>query len=443
MHRYKHTILLCACLLVLLGTRLLPLLKAPLGTFGYDFGFYLYTIKHIHYLTLYDLSSGITGGYNNPLFYILRLLPFSLESSLVASYILLVLGSGVALYTFVKKYSQTASLWAILLLAFSIPQNEMYLMFLSKTVLGLMLLLLAYQYLIEKRYALLTVISIALIITHRTTTILYGITLILYALFISLQKRKYKLFILESIALITASAIIFPYVHRPIHDFLFYPNTSVHEGIFLNIADFLKASWIYILLAIPGIYMYHKDKEHPILPIFLSLSAGWVLLQLPFYKRILIYVDIALIIYAAYFLSKNKLPVLYKKIGSIVIIGLLAFQVGAYYVYTQPLITTTKIQEIKAITAANSGAFIVATDASDAPWLLGYSNGVRLAAPGLFEDRHTYAEWEKFWDKKPNQAFFNRYPRPLLIYTNTGSVINTISDCTERISGHFYKYVCN
>ena len=51
----------------LLIIRLLPLLKAPLSFYGYDFGFYYYAAGHASW-HLSDLTQALWGGYNSPIF---------------------------------------------------------------------------------------------------------------------------------------------------------------------------------------------------------------------------------------------------------------------------------------------------------------------------------------------------------------------------------------
>src|SRR3989344_7270249 len=115
-------------LTLLMAFRLLPLLKAPLSAFGYDFGFYLDAVNRAESLNLNSLSAAVGGGYNNFLFYLIHFLHLPAEAGFNFTLFLLALLLGFTFY--LAFQTKKFALFAVLLCACSIIQAESYSMFL-------------------------------------------------------------------------------------------------------------------------------------------------------------------------------------------------------------------------------------------------------------------------------------------------------------------------
>lgn len=469
----NHFTYLLLSLSLLLTSRLLPLFKAPLSTFGYDYGFYFFAAKTAILPFAYSLSATLWGGFNNPLFYFFNLLHVPPAFSLTLSYLIFSLLLGLSLYLFFGKTNKRAGLFAIALYALSMVQMESYLMFLYKNAFALPFMILGFKSIMQnadqyffgqnfwlKKYWLaLLFCTLTILLIHRTTAIIYLLTIGMYFLWLMIKNKKWKLLITLSTLgfLAFGSWFFFFNLKSIIYNLISHNNFYVRTGLFLPFDNPLKIVWPYLLLAIPGIIMYIKRKKNALPVIFTAVSLLWLIFQLPFHRRVWIYFDLSLIIFAAYFLSfavqKTKLPKsaviaaprTFYGIGVIVlvIVIFLGYRFTDFTLAKQPLILPSQVQEIK--TFNYPPGMILAISANDAPWLLAYTNNFRLGAPGLLEDPHTYEEWLDFWQGKNQREFISKYPRPLYFYQrayrlNFGEVVN----CLRPVSANFSKvdYSC-
>jgi hypothetical protein len=164
----------------LILSRLLPLFKAPLSAFGYDYGFYLDALKNSQTINWQNLLTAFWGGFNNPIFYVFNLLHFPPQLALTLSYLCFSLLTGLALYWFFYPHNKTAGLFALLLFTLSLVQMESYAMFLYKHALALPFFIFGFKFAREKRWGWFTASTCLILLTHRTTAIIYVLTLGLY-----------------------------------------------------------------------------------------------------------------------------------------------------------------------------------------------------------------------------------------------------------------------
>lgn len=433
--KHKNVLILLLCLTVLFIIRILPTLHQPLGTLSYDYGFYLYAANH-PYITGVDL---VNGTFDNPLFLLFNHIELSPETALNLSYLTASLLVGLGLFLLFKNKAH--SFWAIILLALSIPQSEAHTLYLWKYTLASFILLLSFKFIIEQKYPLLLLSSSLIFLTHRSTSIIYFTCLLIFSLFELLKQKKYILAAYLSIGVMLLGAIAFAFIKPSILQFLNHPNPALRDGIFLNNYNFASLTWVYIIFTILGLYFYIKNKQHPLLIIFFLVSLSWVIFKLPFYNRVLLYVDLGLIIFASYYLSKIN----FKQLSNVVLIGIVMFVLASnvvkYNLNKTPIITESEIDEIKYFSAPNG--FVLALSGQDAPWLLGYLQNKRLAAPGLFEDVSTYEQWLDFWSGQSSRSFLNKYPKPLFLYQRSFKIQGEIENCLNSHSENFSQYICD
>ena len=313
-----------------------------------------------------------------------------------------------------KKFA----LFAVLLCACSIIQAESYSMFLWKTLLALPFLVLGFKFLQEKKWLAFAISTLIILLTHRTTAIIYLLTIGLYFIWQLIKAKRYK-WIVGGLTTTGFLIILFlPQLKIIIQNLISNNNYFVRTGLFLPYQNLFSLLWPYLLLAIPGLYLYIKQKEQPLWLILFGVSVLWFIFHLPFYRRILIYLDLSLIVFAAYFLStviaKSRLPKAGVMVIVTVIVLFLSYRSATFILAKPPLIYAEETEEIKNFNFPSG--FVLAVSANDAPWLLGYINNQRLGAPGLLEDPHTYQEWIEFWNGQNQRQFISHYPRPLYFY---------------------------
>lgn len=436
----SHTAWLLLAISVLILIRVLPLLKAPFASFGYDYGFYLYAASHAAKLSWNDFLTAFWGGFNSILFYLghwLHLPPVILLHEL---YFILAVIFGISCYAYLKNKNPQAAIFACLLAAFSLVQSEAYLMFLWKNVVALPFLVLSFKFLEEKKYRSLALCTGAILLTHRTTAIVYLISVGIYIFFLQIKQKKWRIIIGE--LLMAAAAVIAwtQFYHFIAENLLYNKNAFVREGLFLNSYNIIALWWPMLLLAVPGAVLFIKHKQKHLLPIFTAVTLLWIILQLPFYRRMLIYLDVAVILYAAYFLGSINYKPLARKLALAIVLIFLGFQAASFIFSHEVLITPAEINEIKNFN--QPAGFVLAPSANDAAALLGFLRNQRLGSAGLFEDPHTYQEWRDFWQGKNREQFLAAYPRPLYFYQRSYRAPSQTQNCLAPLSENFSLYTC-
>lgn len=428
-------------LVFLLISRLLPLIKAPLSAFGYDYGFYYYAASNPTQ-GWRSVLTGFSGGFDNSIFHIFKFFHIPPEISLSLSYLIFSVFLGLSLYWFFIPKNRTVGIIAVFLYSISMVQMESYLMFLYKNAFALPFLILGYKYLMAKRWQPFVFCTAAILFIHRTTAIIYLLAIGFYSIWMMIKNKKWKL--LTSLGAIFGLLFAACYFLLPLKSIIFNliknNNYLVRTGLFLPYNNPLALIWPMLILAMLGVFIYIKQKENILPFLFSIICILWIMFNLPFYRRIWIYFDLSLIIFASYFLSaaisKNKLP---KSAVIVIIIVMIVFSSYRFINFTiahKPLIIQSEIQELKNFNPASG--MVLAVSANDAPWILAYVHSQRLGAPGLLEDPHTYQEWQDFWQGLHQREFIAKYPRPLYFYQRDWQLPPMgIALCLKPISKNF------
>ncbi len=441
----KTWLILLSGLLVIILVRILPAIGQPLYAYGYDYGFYRYAAQHLAPLSLHTVFTGISGGYNNSLFYIFNFLGLPVDASLTASHFLFAVLLGLAIFCFLKKYGLLTAWFGTLLTAFSLVQLESYTMFLWKTGLALPLFVWGLKCARNKNYLQLLIVILLLLITHRTSAIFFLLSIGAHLLVTQIQTKQWKLLALEGSLLGISIAIFWTrLINLWNNTFTSTDQYFVRDGIFFYGQNKLLIVWPLLLLAAYGLYRFYKDKQSLLVPLLGLTTLVWMLMRLPFYNRMLIYFDLALICLGAY-----ALAILFHRYKSnMVITGVLCVFIifigyrGAHAALTKPpLITKTELEELKNFKTNTQVPFVLATSANDAPWLLGFLQNSRLGAPGLFEDTHLEREWQTFWQGQHMEEFLSSFPQPLYLYHRSFPI--NLTDCLIPVSPHFTHFICS
>lgn len=411
----------------------------PLGLehYGYDYGFYAYAVQHTP-LDSPKYFAGQVNDYGNHVFVVLNWLRLPQLPTLHILFMSFYGLSGILLYKMLAKHDKIAALTGVALFAFSVAQTQSYTMFLWKAAYGQMLLLATYLLIQKKKFywEFLPVIIIA--ITHKTTAIMAMASLLPYYV---LEPAKRRILVLSALGIIS---IIILFALNGYNYILQLVNSDVENGQFFNIAQYLRYTWYLIPAASFGIYQSVKSRTHLPWLSLLAVSILFILFKIAFHERLIMYADLALVFFAALTIAALKFNKHFQLVAAILLI-LLAM--GNFLAFTKhhanPRITETEIEELRQFSRSHQGAFVVALSAQDAPWLLANLGGnIRLAAPGLFEDKKSRTEWEHFWLQPKNSAFLNSYPQPLFLYHRSSRLYPNSWECLQKISAHFFKYTC-
>lgn len=438
-YRAPHHAYLFLILTLMILLRLIPIYFSPLPTYGYDFGFYLHALKQTSSaLDWSSLSAALRGEYLNPLLAIINSFHPPLEQALSLLMFVSSIAAGLAFYFYFRKSDPKAGILAVILMSLSITQAEVYTMFLLKTSLALPFLILSFKFLQEKKYPTLLLCAGAIAVLHRTTLIILLLSFGGYLFYILAREKKFLL--LSAIGLAAAAALISfdEQILRIISILFSYKNERVMRGIFLENHNLALTFLPYLLIAAPGLIRCVKRKEHLIWLVLVCLLIIWIILKLPFYRRLLLYLELTLVFFSSYFwagwLTKKKVM-----IGAIVSILLLTMIHVKFVFAKKPLISEGEIQEVKNFRKIG---FILSTSAADVPWLLGYAENNQVAGPGLFASPQTLEDWQMFWSGENQKEFLSSYPRPVYLYTRHYLPSNLLPDCLQKYSQNFYQIIC-
>ncbi|HRT39847.1 MAG TPA: hypothetical protein P5299_00595 [Candidatus Woesebacteria bacterium] len=422
-------LIIIACFLVFIGWRLYPYLdnNVPLG---YDPGLYLYGFKNFPFP-----NDWLKSMYPPGLFALVHLIPFNPTYLLIP----LVLFFSALLFWAVfllanRLWGKKAAFWAIFLLASSLVQYRVFYWYYLKNIAALAFLFLTFYCLLSKSYWAIFWGVLTVYFHSPTDFILYAA--LFSGLLFAKNHRPYYL-----LTLVLTCLFCLPRLssYQPLVKSIL---TSFGEasGTFYEPAAWLVLSILYLPLGLLTFLKNYRKIPFLILPIFGLLLT--TILRMFFYRRLIIYLDIFLLLFAALALSKIKNR-LFLIIFVILNLIYLAFFVKrtAY-----PQINHDEFREIQTI---NLDGYLLATDEMNAPWLMGYSTVKQVITTGLnpADNYWTEAEWQRFWfgSLEDEINLLRTLPQPLYLYHSDRQpdlpFVND-SKCFEKVSWRVYRFKC-
>ena len=289
-----------------------------------------------------------------------------------------------------------------------------------KNAFALCLVLLAFIAYERRAVWPLLLLDVGIAFSHKTTAIIYLITLFVL---LAADYRRWK----EIIAHGTLAAACFALV---------ISDTSAVSLVLKGAAVAVFIEWReYIVLSIPlfiGALGYFFSRKEAVLPrslvAFALASFAFPLLSLPFYQRIFVFTDIALIAFAAYgalfffsrirFDGRSRHPYFFFLLIC-VIVGLHLGNLGTQVRGLLPLEASRHLDQVERIGALlPPDAFLLTTN-REAPWYEGWTHS-HIIAPGMLYDTHDFDAWVAFWMSTSTQErtdFLTTFPEPLYIST--------------------------
>ena len=433
--KYFTGLIIIACFLVFVGLRLYPYLdnEIPLG---YDPGLYLYGFKNFPF-TIPWLKTMFPPG----LFAFVKQIPIDPTFLVIPLILFFSTLLFFSVYLFVNRlFGKKAALWAIFLLSCSLVQYRVFYWYYLKNISALAFLFFTFYCLLGKSYWAIFWGVLTIYFHSPTDFILYS-ALISGLLFFK-NRRPYFLLTLV-LTLLFASPYLISNFSSSFAPILKGIATSIGKpsGTFYEPLQVLVLGILYIPF---GLYAFIKNyKKYPflILPIIgLIITA---VLKLFFYRRLLIYLDIFLLIFASYFLSKIK-----SKLFFTIFIILNLVYISFFVKKTaHPSINHDEFKEIKSIEV---DGYLLATDEMNSPWLMGYSKAEKIISTGLnpADNYWTKDEWDQFrlGSLTDEIELLKKLPQPLYIYHSDRQPIPPFANneqCFPKISWRVYKFVCN
>lgn len=459
-------------ILIFLCSRLLPFALNGNHPLGYDTGFYNYSINKTRTEIEHNQSFILAKLFNStelesPGSHLINkgliLLGLSNWSIIYVIYIIMGALAGLLIYLITKTYFDNLSaLIAALLYSASYTQLLSYYALFWKNAIGIVLVL-SIIYLLEKKEKKLWFIVLPtflfLLITHKTSAIICILSLVAYFLSSSVYQLKYKLI---GLVFLTACSAVFIWSNQVAFMSIWQlittkSNThdvfSLREGLFINLWQYINFAFIYIPFAIVTAKHLFKTKKSDNLVLYLgAISFVIVVFQLIFYRRVIIFLDIAAIILASpaiaklYLIVRSKTTIRFASIlfGALFIILLSR---NFYWQYIQaPTLPETEIKNIESMALVYPELKIFVYDAYYTPWLYGFS-GHAIVAPGWGDTGWNYDKWVVFWSTGMETRIemikdFTEDNKSIIIYSvdNDFSLIN--HSCLNRLKSHFYLLNC-
>lgn len=475
--------------ILLILIRLIPFLKCKAIPTGFDTGYYRHYLafKNVHppKIPFYILDTSWLVRKILDFFRIIKLPP---NISLFAIPTLFAIISLFGIYFIGKKiYSKPAGLAAAFLFAASPIQFLAFDYMLIKNIVGMSFLIWAiYVYLIifsennvpksnfkfQKLNILLILLLLAIILSHRTTTFMAIPVFLITLVIIFLKKKVNKKKLLLNAALALAFLVLGVWINLSaiqtlareiLTKFQDLDPFIVKEGMFMSPQEYLPLAIPVIPFCVCGFFEKIRKKNFDIIFAFALICALWVVFQFIFYKRIIIFLDLAMILLAAPVIGEIIVKILpvpfykgdnYKKNIYLYYFYIAIFISSTLFIgiktscNTAPEISQSELNEIKELAKAPQGS-VLAISSSQSPWIYGWTNH-RIIAPGLFENQWPYEVWNEFWNqnspewfqrKKELMALYNR--GPLYIFTGNNAKLPELpEECMEKTGEMRWKWIC-
>lgn len=372
-----------------------------------------------------------------------RLLHLPPDIMLYGTYIFLFALQVLSLFFLTTYYwGVPAGCVAALFFILSPIQYTAYWFMLFKHAFATVAMLIAFL-LIEKKSRWAIPAGILIAISHHTTTIIFLLTLIVYIL-INKKERK------RTILVFIATLIPFLFFHLSAYQtYMQFP-----VAVFVEWREYISLSFPLFALALCGITIT-INKRKTVFSAFTITAVLFPLFLLPFYKRVFIFTDIAMIIMGTCGLvflideiKNNSENILRIASSLIVVIAMALFSINIYgRIYNlRPLVSRDTLKEWENVTPYIQPNSTIITSAVRAPWVYGWSRHT-IIAPGLLNDTRTAQEWILFWNGSLQNKvnFLKHFPRPLYFFLSPRErekLISNLNDCVQKQSPYLFQYHC-
>ncbi|MDO8463081.1 MAG: hypothetical protein Q7S96_02305 [bacterium] len=479
-------VLLIVAVLFLFTTRILPFIRYGIAPLGYDTGFYLSSLP--------GSIQSILAGYGHRNFRALVFLPLQwLEIPIIVSfhavYVLVQLAIAGAIYTLAKtihvglKTRYTATV--VFLFAVSIPQYFAFWWAYYQTEIAIALLLLMLA-LLHRRSWVAVLVGLLGAIIHPATFLPFSIALICF-LIVRIARSLVRMLPLDGetrfllffgvlgtyvaqFRYADIKAFVLVYLRETVLKYGWfwtnYPATLQPQftGLYVN-RDIVHLAVVYILpFAALGVMAFflrrlrYSRESYPLplwfLSIFLVILLAFALTPIIYQHRWLIYLDLVLVLFAAYPFVMFIHAFLRGWLGRVVIallLGGLMLHASLIVADQQPQLYADERAEIAAIhTLAVEPSYVMGTESQYTPWLIAFSD-MNVVDPGYGNlNQWDYDMWDEFWNGASDarrHELLTMYDRPLYIFTGRtvrhgSKYMRFLKDApqVDRVSEYFWRY---
>jgi len=209
----------------------------------------------------------------------------------------------------------------------------------------------------------------------------------------------------------------------------------VGGGTFFSFPEYLTYSMIFLPFAVMGVLRYWRS--------WYALSGAgaiafiFVIFELFFFRRFIIYLELFVIFFAALGL------VLYvrRHVYMVYVFALVLLLVPLFVVPAQePLISEDEFAYIRSLSL---DGVLLSTDSYYSPWLRGYADA-EVIAPGLFDNNPwDRASWNAIWfDSQRRIELLQTLDGPVYVYVGERQRQLGLAECFDQLSPRLYEFVC-
>ncbi len=405
--------------------RLIPLWRfGPFG-FGYDSGFYRrYVIE-----PFVSFPNTPVPGLDHTVFIprmildVVRSVLHQPDLALYGTYVAFSLIGVWSVWYFAGQYvSENGSLYASALYVFSGIQFFAYHTFFFKEAIALPLFLFAVLFLEREWYGLATIAGVLVVLSQQTTSIILLCVAALGFIFQSILRRTISIrFIFSGTAIFATYLFLHPHVAQKI--------ASPPVGVFVTQTEYILWSLPLLVLALFGFRrLLVLAKQKPIVAAAVLVPLVFAVFHLPFYNRIYVFLDMFLVIPAAFGVEvlESYLSSHARKLRTLLIacMFLVVSIPLIYLVYAQrPLIDASTQAALPALSALPASSAVI-TSPGLLPWVQGWSPAL-VYAPGNLKEPHPLNDWSRYWthqDPQFERGFLSSFPRPLYVFAGQSEI---------------------
>lgn len=450
----KVWVILSLCFVALLASRLYPLVKYGPTGMGYDTGFYkLYTelpFDSFPRQEAFLLGPDAVG--TRIILDISSIFIHNSEITLFGTYILFNLITALLIYLLTKTLfkSELAGFTSMIIYVLSPTQYLTYQFMFYKEMWAGVLLLLTF-YLFEKKSWLALFSAVWLIISHKTSAFIFILSSAPYLLIEIIKKRKILLTILSTIILIGAIWLNYDTLKNLLiilkNGFPDMDLYNLKTGLFIETHQYLEYAILYLPFGLIGIWLAIRKKSFSPILFLTLICAILVIGQSYFYKRIITFLDLGLIIFAGgginWAFQKTSAYKKHVQIMLTIFLCLLTLQLVGTVKKQKPVVMPAELDQIKKMRDVEKGAYVMTFSSKYASWLYGWAGpDKRVISPGLFWDRWNLNQWIDFWNgtAEKQKGLLASYQAPLYIFDPQKDY--SANPCFEKLNPSIWKFKC-
>ena len=423
------------CIISISAFRLYPYAGNPIPL-GYDGGMYKYiTDKYSDALPGVpeeSLDEWIKAGNDQGLFIFASQLQavfgFTIIDLLTYGLVIASLLLGAAVYLSSKEFfGESPALISLLFYSASYTQYAVFELLYAKTLFGLCFFLLALHFLKRDNLTAFTVCFAATGAFHIPEMLVLALASGIHAI----QAKDKRIFACMAVAFLVLVPFVLPRISSlselaqtavETSSDNFFQGTNEGGGTFFEISQYQFIALAYLPMALIACIIALRERKAE-LPLAAFVATGAIVaMQLFFFKRYLVLLDILAIVLAGAGMQKMFFDTGNAKAGTAILAMLLAVGLVATAgeaTQAKPMLDEQQLAGIEWLEANTpDNAFILATN-YDAPWVLGWSKR-KVIAPGLFDwNQDNKTAWLNFLETdslSDAQEFLSKYPKPLYVY---------------------------